>query len=98
MSALGQKQTCALQRLMSALPPIATAKADIGKLSCPLYPRKRTCAVQLRMSALGQKRTLACMREMLFLQHHMDTFGAVHYLGHAQIGPQAAECLGVLAG
>jgi hypothetical protein len=32
MSALGQKQTCALQRLMSALPPIATAKADIGKL------------------------------------------------------------------
>src|SRR5262252_6757528 len=26
--------------------------------SCPLYPRKRTCAVQLVMSALGQKRTL----------------------------------------
>jgi hypothetical protein len=25
---------------------------------CPLYPRKRTCAVQLPMSALGQKRTL----------------------------------------
>jgi hypothetical protein len=25
---------------------------------CPLYPRKRTCAVQIRMSALGQKRTL----------------------------------------
>ena len=25
--------------------------------SCVLYPRKRTCAVQLRMSALGQKRT-----------------------------------------
>jgi hypothetical protein len=42
---------------ISALPPIATAKADIGKLSCPLYPRKRTCAVQTRMSAMGQKRT-----------------------------------------
>ncbi len=27
------------------------------KKSCPFYPRKRTCAVQLRMSALGQKRT-----------------------------------------
>jgi len=27
MSALGQKQTCALQKRMSALPPIATAKA-----------------------------------------------------------------------
>src|SRR5262245_42711740 len=26
-------------------------------VQCPLYPRKRTCAVQLVMSALGQKRT-----------------------------------------
>jgi len=29
MSALGQKQTCAVHQPMSALPPIATAKADI---------------------------------------------------------------------
>src|SRR5262249_35043747 len=29
MSALGHKQTCAAQKGMSALPPIATAKADI---------------------------------------------------------------------
>src|SRR5262245_26761697 len=29
MSALGQKQTHAMQQRMSALPPIATAKADI---------------------------------------------------------------------
>jgi hypothetical protein len=29
LSALGQKQTCAVQQPMSALPPIATAKADI---------------------------------------------------------------------
>src|SRR5262245_14093878 len=28
MSALGQKQTCAVRNGMSALPPIATAKAD----------------------------------------------------------------------
>src|SRR5262249_39571697 len=28
------------------------------KKRCPLYPRKRTCAVQLAMSALGQQRTL----------------------------------------
>src|SRR5262249_27406001 len=27
--------------------------------SCPLYPQKRTCAVQLGMSAMGQKRTSA---------------------------------------
>jgi len=58
MSALGQKQTYALQKAMSALPPIATAKADIRKRSCLLYPQKRTCAVQELMSALGQKRTL----------------------------------------
>src|ERR1043166_1408797 len=25
--------------------------------SCPLYPRKQTCAVQLGMSAMGHKRT-----------------------------------------
>jgi hypothetical protein len=30
MSALGQKQTYAVQKVMSALPPIATAKADTG--------------------------------------------------------------------
>ena len=29
MSALGQKQTCAMHQPMSALPPIATAKADM---------------------------------------------------------------------
>src|SRR5262245_7925373 len=58
MSALGQKRTYAAQHSMSALHPIATAKADIGKPSGLLYPRKRTCAVQLVMSALGQKRTL----------------------------------------
>jgi hypothetical protein len=25
--------------------------------SCPLYPRKRTCALRQTMSAMGQKRT-----------------------------------------
>jgi hypothetical protein len=54
MSALGQKLTCASQKVMSALPSIVTAKADFGNPSCLLYPRKRTCAVQLAMSALGQ--------------------------------------------
>src|SRR5215831_260762 len=34
MSAFCQKQTCAPHQPMSALPPIATAKADIGKPSC----------------------------------------------------------------
>jgi hypothetical protein len=42
MSALGQKRTFAAQYVMSALLPIATAKADICASSCPLYPRKQT--------------------------------------------------------
>jgi hypothetical protein len=57
MSALGQKQTYAVQKAMSALPPIATAKAYSRKRSCLLYPRKQTCAVHSLMSAKGQKRT-----------------------------------------
>src|SRR5262249_54591788 len=57
MSALGHKQTYAVQQPMSALPPIATAKADFRTTSCLLYPQKRTCAVHQPMSALGQKRT-----------------------------------------
>jgi hypothetical protein len=47
MSALGQKQTLAVQQVLSALLPIATAKADSPKKSCLLYPPKRTCAVRL---------------------------------------------------
>src|SRR5262252_2338802 len=62
MSALGQKQTYAAHKLMSALPPIATAKADARKRSCLLYPQKRTCAVQESMSAKGQKRTSRLIR------------------------------------
>src|SRR5262245_12569415 len=58
MSALGHKPTYAPQQGMSALPPIATAKADMPKWSCLLYPQKRTCAVHYPMSALGHKRTL----------------------------------------
>ena len=36
------------------------AIADMSQCTnaCPLYPRKRTCAVQLGMSALCQKQTL----------------------------------------
>ena len=36
-----------------------STKAKFRKRPCPLYPRKRTCAVQRAMSALGQKRTHA---------------------------------------
>ena len=50
MSALGHKRTYAMQQPMSALLSIATAKADSPNF---LSPRKRTCAVQLGMSALS---------------------------------------------
>jgi hypothetical protein len=39
MSALGQKRTYAVRNGMSALLPIATAKADFRTRSCPLYPQ-----------------------------------------------------------
>src|SRR5262245_20987162 len=35
MSALGQKQTYAVQNAMSALPPIATAEASLTPHACP---------------------------------------------------------------
>src|SRR5215471_14911106 len=67
MSALGQKQTYAVQHVMSGLPPKADMCgahthvcfgpiADSCKSPCLLYTRKRTHAVQQRMSALGHKR------------------------------------------
>ena len=40
MSALGQKQTLALQKEMSALPPIATAKADMPQMVMSALPPK----------------------------------------------------------
>src|SRR5262245_54655025 len=44
MSALGQKRTYAVQNVMSALPPIATAKADMprGQMSA-LLPKADMC-------------------------------------------------------
>ena len=40
MSALGQKQTYAVQQPMSALPPIATAKADMSQMVMSALPPK----------------------------------------------------------
>src|SRR5262245_46971542 len=72
MSALGHKQTCAVHQPMSALHPIATAKADIRKRSCLLYPQKRTCAVHQPMSALGQKRTHAVQQTAPSFEHFVS--------------------------
>src|SRR4029450_9925857 len=56
------------------------------KKSCPLYSQERTCAVQLRMSAKGQKRTHAPQQKELLFDHLV---GAVlERLRHGD-----AECL-----
>src|SRR5262245_20761782 len=45
MSALGQKQTCAMQNAMCALHPIATAKAEIPqKAMSTLPPKADSCS------------------------------------------------------
>src|SRR5262245_26414532 len=44
MSALGHKQTCAIHQPMSALPPIATAKADMPQMvMSALLPKADMC-------------------------------------------------------
>ena len=58
MSALGHKRTFAVQNGMSALPPKATAKADIGALEF--------------MSAKCQKRTLTTRPVLLLLTGHIS--------------------------
>jgi hypothetical protein len=40
MSALGQERTYAVQQVMSALPPIATAKADMPQMVMSALPPK----------------------------------------------------------
>jgi len=47
MSDLGQKQTCAAQHAVSALPPIATAKADMPQMvMSALSPKADVCGAQ----------------------------------------------------
>jgi hypothetical protein len=47
MSALGQKQTFAMQNVMSALPLIATAKADFPqKVMSALPPKADMCGAR----------------------------------------------------
>jgi hypothetical protein len=52
MSALGQKQTYALQQAMSALPPIATAKADMPQMVMSALPPKADTDRRLALAVL----------------------------------------------
>src|SRR4029450_1023199 len=73
---------------MSALPPMRPRKR-IRKRSCPLYPRKRTCAMHQSMSALGQKRTNAVQQTSSLFDHLVRTPDKC-------VGNVDAECLGRL--
>jgi hypothetical protein len=54
MSALGHKRTFCIARAMSALPPIATAKADIvHSNSCPLWARSGHDYMSVPLGAKG---------------------------------------------
>src|SRR5262245_38471804 len=88
MSALGQKQTYAVQKPMSALPPIATAKADSRNPPCLLYPQEQTCAVQDTMSAKGQSRTS---------RHLSITSSARASSGAGTVSPSAFAVLRLIA-
>jgi hypothetical protein len=60
MSALGQKRTYAVQQSMSALPPIATTKADSRKAHVCFTPEsghvrcKRLCPLNPHMRWKGE--------------------------------------------
>src|SRR5262245_51674501 len=94
MSALGQKQTCAVHQSMSALPPIATAKADSRARSCPLYPRKETSPSVIGISAKYTSRQRAkFVRRQTKWQHAtlQPSFDTTHRRTHSDLGPALAE-------
>src|SRR5262245_1372700 len=55
MSALGQKQTYAVHQPMSALPPIATAKADLSQTAMSALPPKADMCSATRDVRFGPK-------------------------------------------
>jgi hypothetical protein len=71
-----QRQPIAGRHEIESDPPIMTV---IG--------HNRVCCGPER--TLDRDLILRPSHEMRFLQHHMDTFGAVHYLGYSQVGRQA---------
>jgi hypothetical protein len=66
------RETHHLANVVRQCPLWVRSRHSHRKKSCPLYPRKRTCAMQLGMSAMGQKRALAPRRDCFRSnsQHH----------------------------
>jgi hypothetical protein len=69
MSALGQKQTFAVQKGMSALPPIATAKADFRKRSCLLYPESKDVQCSSACPLWAKSGLMECSKSRPLLDH-----------------------------
>src|SRR5262245_39762054 len=97
MSALGQKQTCAVQKGMSALPPKATSNATYGdvcfgsKTACPLCPQERTFMLAAFDQYLLGKRCCARQNdpdfgELAWLRLDLDR-AAVHAPSDQSISP-----------
>jgi hypothetical protein len=63
MSALGQKQTYALQQAMSALPPIATEKADMPQMVMSALPPKADMCGALADVCFGPKADIGAARQ-----------------------------------
>src|SRR4029453_240889 len=76
MSALGHKQTRALQYVMSAFPPIATAKAYSRNRSSLLSPRKRTCAAEQMIIGQCYKHTSKAALEVQLFQSALPAIGS----------------------
>ena len=66
MSALGQKQTYAAQNAMSALPPIATEKADMPQTVMSALPPKADMCSAASDVCFGPKADIAIIRS-----HHL---------------------------
>src|SRR5262245_64016865 len=67
MSALGQKQTYAVQKAMSALPPIATAKADMLQMvMSALAPKADVCAANHHVC-------FGPIADMVLVDHHIGS-------------------------
>src|SRR5262245_43666167 len=89
MSALGQKQTFAVQKGMSALTPIATAKADFRKRSCLLYPRKQHQMRQVECPLRAKSGHSACLLDhFVGTRKHRQRHGEAQRLGSLEIDDQ----------
>jgi hypothetical protein len=65
MSALGHYRTCAPQNVMSALPPIATAKADMPQMVMSALPPKADMCDALAHVCFGPKADIAILLNQL---------------------------------